>query len=186
MNKIIKLSCLVIVSLLTMTGCNETNVDKGIVNQPDNNVTKEKQENKYAKDNLINRFITLYNDSSSNLMDHIEHGNIRTKYYGYVMGRRIEMINASSSGYFSITINGLNDEKDVENIIAIYKDIIKIVDNDITDTMIEESSKMMKNSSTMIEDYKVTENTKITYVPAIQLSNRKTNCRIHIYAYDFK
>lgn len=188
MKKKIIVCLLVIVALFTITGCSETNNKKESENQPVSNPTEEEQKNKYVDDEIVNKFITLYNSSSHNLMEQIEQGNIRTKYYGHILGHRIEMINANSAaaGYFSISIYGSNDEKDVDNIIAIYKDIVKIVDDNITDEKIEESAKKMKNSSTMIEEYEVTENIKITYVPVVQLSNRKTDCRIDIHAYNFK
>lgn len=182
------LSILAILSLFLITGCEETNTNTGTNEQTNQEQKDEIKENEYAEDDIVNKFITLYNNSSSNLMDQIEKGNIRTKYYGHVLGHSIEMINANSAaaGYFSISINGSNDESDVDTIISIYKDIVKIADNDITDEKVEESANMMKNSSTMIEEYEVTENIKITYVPVVQLSNRKTNCRIDIHAYNFK
>lgn len=179
------LSILAIFSLFLITGCEEVKTNKGTNEQTNQ---EEIKENEYAEDDTVNNFITLYNTSSSNLMEQIEKGNIRTKYYGHILGHSIEMINANSAaaGYFSISINGSNDESDVDTIISIYKDIVKIADNDITNEKVEESANMMKNSSTMIEEYEVTENIKITYVPVVQLSNRKTNCRIDIHAYNFK
>ena len=119
------------------------------------NTKKETPKNKYAEDDVVNNFITLYNGSSLNIMTDIEKGNIRTKYYGKVLGHSVEMINANSAtaGYFSISIYGSNDETDIDNIISIYKDMVKITDNSISSEKVEESAQMMKISSKMIEEY---------------------------------
>ncbi len=186
MKKKFLLSILVLLSLFIITGCEETKTNENTKEVQESKETEKA--NEYAEDDTINKFITLYNSSTTNLMEQIEKGNIKTKYYGHILGHSIEMINANdaTAKYFSISINGSNDENDVDKIITIYKDIVKIVDSDITDEKVNDSANMMKNSSTMIEEYEVTENIKITYVPVVQLSNRKTNCRIDIHAYNFK
>ena len=187
MRKKYLLSILVLFSLFLDTGCEETKISEETNKQTIQETTEEIKENKYAEDDTVNKFITLYNSSSSNRMEQIEKGNIRTKYYGHILGHSVEMINANSAtaGYFSISINGSNVESDEDIIIEIYKDIVRIVDNSISDEKVEESANMMKNSSTMIENYEVTENIKITYIPVIQLSKNKTNCRIDVQAYNF-
>lgn len=183
---------MILACLIYITGCTNKNSNNIFETQShiddELNTDSKIDDKKYVDDEVINKYITVYNSFSTSQISEIKKGNIRTKYSGMISGYLIEMINANETiaGYFGITINGGNTETDLDNIISIYRDSIKTIDSTISDNTIEETIQKIKNSSVMISEYDITENIKINYFPISELSYGKSKCIIEIHAYNFK
>ena len=88
----------------------ESDLDSKSDNITENLTQNEPEEdgaNKYAEDDIVDRFITDYNAISQYQMTDIEKGNIRTKYFGHTNDCYIEMINATGAAAeaFCVKIN---------------------------------------------------------------------------------
>lgn len=142
----------------------------------------------YAKDDVVNRFITEFNAVSSMEITDISQGNIRTKYFGYANGRYLEMINANGAGAeaFCLTINGGQEHSDKQAMYEVFREAVKILDPTITDEMIDAALTEFDTKDVLIEGYRMGDSLSITYVPTKELSYGKNSCRIDIYASNFK
>lgn len=94
----------------------------------------------YAKDELVNRFINEYNAIAQYQMQDISKGNIRTKYHGNANDCWIEIINATGAAAeaFTISINAGNSDGAEEKAIAVFTDMAKVLDPELTDEKINE------------------------------------------------
>lgn len=144
-------------------------------------------ENEYAEDNIVNKFIVEYNSLSTNDINNIEKGNIRTKYFGYSNECYLELLNAnnSNSKSFNITINGTNEEPSIDKIFVVYKEAIKVLEPTLNVQQINESISTLK-SSQYLKEIKLGDNIKIAYYPITELSWGKTKCRIEISSSNYK
>ena len=136
----------------------------------------------FVEDSVVNRFITEYNDLSSSPISEISEGNIDTKYFGVSYNCYLEMINANdaAAAAFSLTINGGQDEKTVEEIFNVFRVALKVFKPEMTDDEIEVAVNDLKNNQ-------FTDDTlDCSYFSIKELSYGKTECRIDIYAYDYK
>lgn len=142
----------------------------------------------YAEDKVVNRFITEFNNNSIYEITNITKGNIRTKYFAYVNGRYIEMINANGAAAeaFCLTINGGQEENDKQTMYEVFKEAVKVIDPSITQEMIDIAISEFDNKDTLIEGYPLGDSITITYVPTKELSYGKNSCRIDISASDYK
>ena len=145
-------------------------------------------DNTYADDDVVNRFITEFNEQSTFEITEISKGNIRTKYFGSANGRYLEMINANGAGAeaFSLTINGGQEAADKQSMYEVFREAVKILDPSITDAMIDAALKEFDDKDVLIEGYALGDSITITYVPIKELSYGKTSCRIDIYASNYK
>lgn len=142
----------------------------------------------YAEDNVVNRFITEFNQNSAYEITDISKGNIRTKYFGYANGRYLEMINANGAAAeaFSLTINGGQETADKQTMYEVFREAVKVLDPAITDEMIDTALAEFDNRDVLIEGYTIGDGITITYVPIKELSYGKTSCRIDILASNYK
>ena len=103
--------------------------------------TDENETDKYAKDDIVNQFITEYNATSQYKMTDIENGNIRTKYFGHTNNCYVEMINATEAAAkaFSVTINGGNNEELTERMFEVFPEVVRTLDSTITDEQIQQA-----------------------------------------------
>lgn len=135
----------------------------------------------YEHDEIVNYFITEYNEKESVPIKSISQGNIKTKAYGYIGETRIEMLNSyeAYSESFNVTVYGGNSEEETEAMFATFKKIAKILDPALTSEEIDDAVISWKNGGVMVENEKIGELT-ITYIPFIELSEGYTNSRIDI------
>lgn len=142
----------------------------------------------YAKDDVVNRFITEFNSVSSMEITDISQGNIRTKYFGYANGRYLEMINANDAvaESFCLTINGGQESVDKQAMYEVFREAVKVLDPTITDEMIDSALAEFDTKNVLIEGYVIGNNMIITYVPTKELSYGKNSCRIDIYAPNYR
>lgn len=142
----------------------------------------------YAEDNIVNRFITEFNQNTAYEITDISKGNIRTKYFGYANGRYLEMINASGAGAeaFCLIINGGLEATDKQTMYEVFREAVKILDPSITDEMIDAALAEFDNKDVLIEGYVLGDSITVTYVPTKELSYGKNPCRIDISASNYK
>ena len=140
----------------------------------------------FANDEVVNRFITEFNEKTLFEITNVSKGNIRTKYFGYANNRYLEMLNANDAlaESFCLTINGGFQESDKEEMIDVFKEAIKVFDDTISD---DELNEMLMNlaQSNKIVDYSIGQHIKITYVP-IQKLSYVSPCRIDVYVDNYK
>ena len=142
--------------------------------------TTEEQEAsfQYAEDELINKFINEYNAIAQYQMQDISKGNIRTKYHCKVNGCWIEMINATEAAAesFAISINAGNSDGAEEKAFAVFADMAKVLDSELTDVQINNSILALENGDkcTLSDDF------TIEYSPSAEVSWGKTDCKITI------
>lgn len=151
------------------------------VESKDNNIV-------YAEDEVVNRFITEFNSSSSFEITDISKGNIRTKYFGHVNNRYLEMINANDAGAasFCLTINGGQKESDKQEMLAVFRESVKVFDPSISD---EESNAAINDfvgNDVLVEGYAIGSHIIITYVPSKELSWGTSKCRIDMAVDNYK
>lgn len=142
----------------------------------------------YAEDEVVNRFITEFNNNSTYEITNISKGNISTKYFGYANGRYLEMINANNSGAaaFCLTINGGQEASDKQTMYEVFSEAIKVLDPLITNEMINTALAEFDNKDVLIEGYTLGDSITITYVPTKELSYGKTSCRLDVSASNYK
>ncbi len=143
----------------------------------------------YASDKLVNRFINEFNDYSNFEMGEITKGNIRTKFFAYANDCYIEMINANDAAAecFSISINGGKGITERDKMFKVATDVIKVLDPTIDDSKIIQVITYLESEEYMVSDYKITDNVIVkTYVPIVELSYGKSDCRIDIISNDYK
>lgn len=142
----------------------------------------------YAEDEVVNRFISEFNKNSTFEITDISKGNIRTKYFGYANERYLEMINANNAGAeaFCLTINGGQETTDKQTMYEVFREAVKILDQSITDKMIDTALAEFDNKDVLIEGYSIGDSITVTYVPTKELSYGKNSCRIDISASNYK
>jgi rubredoxin len=142
----------------------------------------------YAEDTVVNRFITEFNENSAYEITDISEGNIRTKYFGYANGRRLEMINANEAAAeaFCLKINGGQEASDKQTMYEVFREAVKILDPSVTDEMIDATLAEFDNKDVLIEGYALGNSIIVTYVPTKELSYGKNSCRIDILASNYK
>lgn len=145
------------------------------------------KENAYVEDNVVNRFITEYNEIAATPIEEITSGNIRTKYFVHINGCYTELINANdaASKYFSITINGGKEETDKETVFDGARQVLKVLHPEASD---EDINQFLTDLETKPRTEKVTfkDTTDVRYFSAVTLSSGKTDCRIEIDARNYK
>ena len=147
------------------------------------------EETVYATDEVVNRFIKEFNAGSSFQMSDISKGNIRTKFFAYANNCYIEMINANDAGAecFSVTVNGGKENSERDRMFEVAADVIRTLDPSIPADKITQTIEYLKNEQYMVKDYKVTDNVIVeTYVPIVELSYGKSDCRIDIISKNYK
>ena len=142
----------------------------------------------YAEDEVVNRFITEFNNNTAYEITDISKGNIRTKYFGYANGRYLEMINANGAGAeaFCLNISGGQEATDKQTMYEVFREAVKILDPSITDEMIDTALAEFDNKDALIEGYVLGDSITVTYVPTKELSYGKNPCRIDISASNYK
>lgn len=162
----------------------ETNTDT--VNDTTSNPST-KEALRYAEDEVVNKFITEFNQNTTYEITDISKGNIRTKYFGYANGRYLEMINANDTGAkaFCLKINGGQDNVDKQSMYAVFRDAIKVINPSITNEMIDMVLVEFDTRDVLIENYAIGNDITVTYVPIKELSYGKSSCRIDISASNY-
>lgn len=160
-------------------------------NQPSETASNTDEANslgQYAEDVVVNRFISEVNNTYDDGIVDISKGNISTKYYGYSRGTRIEMINANGAAAedFSISIYGGKEESDRDAMFAAFREIVKILEPSLTDEAITAVIDELVIGDVMVEEYQLGSTMLITYVSTKELSYGKNDCRVDIFAYDYK
>ena len=160
-------------------------------NQNDNNTNKDETPTQtvYAEDTVVNRFITEFNNKSGYDFSDIRKGNIKTKYYAYANECYVEILNANDAyaECFSVSINGGKETSDRDRMFAVFKQVVKTLDNSITDAQINSAIEYLKAQEYMVSDYKISDSVTVeTYKPIVELSYGKSDCRIDVISSNYK
>ena len=99
------------------------------------------------------------------------------------------MINANDAAAecFSISINGGKETTDRTKMLEVAADVIKVLDPSIDDNKIAQTITHLEGEQYMVNDYKITEDVLVeTYVPIVELSYGKSDCRVDIISKNYK
>lgn len=143
----------------------------------------------YAEDEVVNRFISEFNEKTKYEMTDISIGNIRTKFFAYANNCYIEMINANDAAAecFSISINGGKEISERDEMFDVFAETIKVLDPSVTEEKITEVVNYLKAEQYMVSAYVVSDKVTVeTYVPIVELSYGKSDCRIDVISSDYK
>ena len=160
-------------------------------NKDDNDVNKGEKPSQtvYAEDTVVNRFITEFNDKSGYDFSDIRKGNIRTKYYAYANECYVEILNANDAyaKCFNVSINGGKETSNRDKMFAVFKQVVKTLDKSITDAQINSVIEYLESQQYMVSDYKISNSVTVeTYVPIVELSYGKSDCRIDVISSNYK
>ena len=147
-------------------------------------VETEEPQPKYAKDLLIDHFISDFNEKSPYEISDISEGNIRTKYHCKVNGTNIDIVNATEAlaSCLSISIHGGKSPETIQSMFDVFYEIIKIVDSSMTEEEIKTEIQAVQNSTS---DFKIVDNIQITYIPSVELSYGLSNARIDMDIFNY-
>lgn len=143
----------------------------------------------YAEDEVVNRFISEFNEKTKYEMTDISKGNIRTKFFAYANNCYVEMINANdaTAECFSISINGGKEISERDEMFDVFAETIKVLDPSVTEEKITEVVNYLKAEQYMVSAYVVSDKVTVeTYVPIVELSYGKSDCRIDVISGDYK
>lgn len=120
----------------------------------------------YAKDKVVNKFISEFNEKSASKITNISKGNIRTKYFGNVNGCYLEMLNATENNakIFSLDIMGSANTNDNQSIFEVFKTAVQILDPSIQNNIIDET--FLTFNDKFIGNKKIGDTISVDYVPA--------------------
>lgn len=86
----------------------------------------------YADDEVVNEFITDYNAASQSPFTGVEGGNIRTKFYAYTYGFRVELLHANDTDDILVTISE-TDGKLTTDMRDVFHDTVRVLDPSLSD-----------------------------------------------------
>ena len=152
-----------------------SNISNTVINQEEN-------DNEYADDIVINKFIKNFKKVSSYELTNIQKGNIRTKYFVNINGQYCQLLNniGNETNDFEITINGGNKEGDVDKIANVYKEVIKSLDSNITEAQINDTISTYISSKTESTTFSINDKIAVKFYPSVSLSFGNSDCRIEI------
>lgn len=135
----------------------------------------------YATDEVVNRFITEFNNSAYEITD-IRQGNIKTKFFGFANGIYLEMLNANNAAAesFCLTVNGSSKDTDKQSMYTVFREAAKILDSTVTDEMIDTAISGFEKEEAL--DSYISDGLLVVYAPTSELSSG----RIDMYASDYK
>lgn len=183
---------LLIIIVISLTSCSfSTSNDASIVednntvtNSTNSSLKDKSEETLYASDEVINGFISSFNNSAQTKMINIRQGNIRTKYLASANDCYIEMIN-SSNGFY-ISINGGTTEETKHKMFSVVVEMIKVLEPSLSDEKIDSIINQISNEKYMVKNQNISQNIIIeTYVPIVELSYGKSDCRVDLVVYNY-
>ena len=183
---------LLIIIVISLTSCSfSTSNDASIVednntvtNSTNSSLKDKSEETLYASDEVINGFISSFNNSAQTKMINIRQGNIRTKYLASANDCYIEMIN-SSNGFY-ISINGGTTEETKHKMFSVVVEMIKVLEPSLSDEKIDSIINQISNEKYMVKNQNISPNIIIeTYVPIVELSYGKSDCRVDLVVYNY-
>ena len=182
-----KFLMVIIVSVFLISACSNENKTISTSNTYVSKADDERQEvpgTIYADDEIINEFITQFNNESKYDVVDISKGNIRIKYHGYINGHWIEFL--SGDGGLSLSINGGQDEDLKQSMFDVMHEVLKVADKTLTDDEIQQVTADLNASKYMINAYIINENITIgTYVPIVEQSYGNTTCRVDLVLHNY-
>ena len=170
-------------------GNNSENVSENQQTQNETEHTAQHEAFSYADDEVINRFISAFNNTAKYEMDNIKKGNIKTKYFASANNCYIEIINVNDAyaDCFSIKINGGQEIADRDRMFDVFAETLKVLDPLLTDNTISEAVEHLKSEQYMVNDYKISDTVTVeNYVPIVELSYGKSSCRIDVISSNFR
>ena len=155
--------------------------------QPSNtsNATENTVEPKtvYTDDDVVNQFITRYNEISKSAFTDIKKGNIRPKYFAYSYGYQCELLDANDTKKIYVKISETNDNADVgiSGMRDVFHDVIITIDPSLKDSDIYKLFDQLVANKEQKEE-NVSENITILFIPDKELSKGYSRGHIEIKA----
>ena len=173
----------------TIVSENETindDVTTNIVESQTDSEVVEQTETNYADDEIVNRFISEFQEIAGYKMTDISKGNIRTKYFAYANNCYLEMINATDAGAEAFCISYSFGSLSEEEIYSVFTDCLKTLgatDEEIEKTIADFTTN--NDGDYMIEGYETNSSITCTYCPTKELSNGTSIGHIEIASSTF-
>lgn len=106
----------------------------------------------YAGDDIVNKFITEYNEQSNYTFTDISKGNIRTKYFAHTNDCYAEILHiangVSSELGIDVTISGGQTDEETAKLIEVFPYVVKTIVPSVTD---EELTNMVDKFKALTE-----------------------------------
>ena len=128
----------------------------------------ESGEPEYARDEVVNSFITAYNSLSPSPITNISEGNIRTKFFGSTYGHSIEMINGAN-GRLHISVSANSSDPDMASLRDAFHDVVATLDPNLSDEEIYAAYDAALEYGYLIED-EALGNVNYMWCPTVELS----------------
>lgn len=167
---------------LFLTSCYSNSYDDLKATLPKEKTEKKESKKKksvyFKSDKVVNSFFTKYNSFAEIKIpkSKIKQGNIETKALAYIEDLSMEVINTHYSLAISIGTSPTNENS---KLYSVFRDTIKSVRSDITETEIQSVWSSIHETGYLVEDYNFHE-INITYVPYKELSQGHSNLRIDL------
>lgn len=130
----------------------------------------------FESDEVVNEFFSNYNSFAEITIDaeEIEKGNIRTKALVYIDDFSLEVVNAED--FLSVSMSSAVENESTK-LYSIFRDVVKSVNEHITDEEIQIAWNEIHESGYLVEDYDFN-SILLTYIPSKELSYGRNNLRI--------
>lgn len=176
---------------LVLISCGTTNKSKSTIKDTSENNSsgvkkKAKEKLIYADDEIVNKFISEFQEIAGYEMTDISKGNIRTKYFAYANNCYLEMINATDAGAEAFCISYSFGSLSEEEIYSVFTDCLKTLgatDEEIEKTIADFTTN--NDGDYMIEGYETNSSITCTYCPTKELSNGTSIGHIEIASSTF-
>lgn len=85
-----------------------------------------------VEDDVVRVFVSDYDAVSQSPMTDISKGNIRTKYYAYSHGYRLELLHSADTDKISVTISQGGSSEGVDGMRDVFRDVVRAIDPSLT------------------------------------------------------
>ncbi len=103
----------------------------------------------FEKDDVVNQFITDYNNTQATQITDISQGNIKTKAYAYIDDTRILMLDAygNTADCFEVTIYaGGDSSEEIAAILDVFETVVAVLDDSLETADIATARETLENS----------------------------------------
>jgi hypothetical protein len=136
----------------------------------------------YADDDVVNDFITAYNDVSSKPIKKVEQGNIRTKYFATSDGYYLELLHANDTDKIDVTIDETDSsaDKGVKGMGNVFLNTAKAIDSSLSNSAIKTFFKKLVKGKQV--EGKTLGSLSISFSPDVKISSGTSRGYIEIAA----
>ena len=116
--------------------------------------TEENKKKFYEKDEVINQFISDFNQSQDVEISDISEGNIKQKAYAHIGTVQIEMLNSyeAAARRYNMSIFGGRTNEDTEAMLGAFRKVAIVLDPNLTSEQIEEVISAWREKTMLASD----------------------------------